>query len=113
MGPCCSKEVVQALLHIDNFSKLFARATLYDLDMQTENPTVLAVSAFLFGLYAAAAAGSSEQFGPKDVRVVLEAWRNVAKEILSSYTEDEMERLMHERVHMLARTFAQMRSVVS
>ena len=109
MRPHCSNEVVQVLLHIKKLSKLFARATLYDINMQAESPTTIAISAFLFGLYAAGK-GSSEKFSREDVLVVQEAWRNVVKDI-SSHTDDEMKQLMLEKARMLAQIFVQMRSL--
>ena len=105
MKPYCSNEVFQVLLYVKKISKLFARATLYDRNMQEDGPTILAISAFLFGLHAATTT-TSDKFIPKDTLVVREAWRNVAREMLSSYTEEEMEQLMHEKTHALAQIFA-------
>ena len=106
MKPHYSNEVARVLLCIDKFSKLFARATLCDLQMQAVSPTALATSAFLFGLYAAMTtskeAAPSKEFSPKEVLVVGEAWRNVARELISPYSEEEMEQFMIEIAYRLA-----------
>lgn len=54
--------------------------------MQADSPTILANSAFRFGIYAATAK-ISENFIPKDVLTVYEAWQNVNKEMVSPYTD--------------------------
>ena len=105
MKPHYSYEVARVILCVDKFSKLFARATLCDLQMQAVSPTALASSAVLFGLYAAMKASKgaalSKEFSPKEVLVVREAWRNVARELISLYSEEEMDQFLIELAYRL------------